>query len=115
MNEKTILYASTIITIIGLLFLYIYSDEFDTKVIVQNLEQLPTSQPVTIQGTITQLQKTDKATFLQISGQRTETADIILFNKEAIFLEEGQQVEISGTVEQFKGKPEIVANKVIVR
>jgi len=36
-----------------------------------------------------------------------------LFKDSEIFLEEGDYVEVTGTVEDYNGKKEVIANKVV--
>lgn len=114
MEEKHILQASLIITLIGLTFLYFYAEEFDTKV-TPSVEQVQPSTQIKMIGKITKITTTDKATFLQIEGQRIETTNVILFNKENIFLPKGAYAEIYGTVENFNGQKEIVASKIVLK
>ena len=114
MEEKTIFKVSLIITILGLLFLYFYADEF-TANIVQNIDNLPKTSQVTIKGKIQSLTIKDKAIFLKIEGEQTITTDAIIFQKEALYLHEGDNVEITGNVEDYQRKKEIVASKVIIK
>jgi len=114
MEEKHILQASLIITLIGLIFLYFYAEELDTKV-TPTIENVHPATQIKMIGKITKVTTTDKATFLQIEGQRIETTNVILFNKEEIFLPEGAYVEVYGTVEEFNNQKEIVASKIILK
>jgi len=100
--------------LLGLTFLYFYSDELDTKV-TPSLESTPPSQQITLLGKITKITTTDKATFLQIQGQRIETANVIVFNKENILLPEGAYAEITGRVEEYHGQKEIIAQKITLK
>lgn len=114
MQEKHILQTSLIITLIGLMFLYFYAEEFDTKV-TPSIENIQPATQIKMIGKITKVTNTDKATFLQIEGQRIETTNVILFNKENIFLPEGAYAEIYGTVEEFNGQKEIIASKIVLK
>lgn len=114
MHEKHLLQTSLIITLLGLTFLYFYSDEFDTKV-TPSLETAPPSAQIKILGKITKITPTDKATFLQIQGQRIETANVIVFNTENILLPEGAYAEITGTAEEYHGQKEIIANIITLK
>mgnify|MGYP001607335419 FL=1 len=114
MEEKTIFLTSLIITLCGLLFLYFYADEFTTN-IVQNIDNLPKTTEVTIKGKIHSLTTKDKVIFLKIEGQQTITTDAIIFQKEELFLHEGDNVEITGNVEDYQGKKEIVTSKVMIK
>jgi len=114
MDEKTIFTISLIITLSGLLFLYFYADEFTTN-IVQNIDNLPKTSEVTIKGKINSLTTKDKAIFITIEGKQTIKTDAIIFQKEELFLHEGDNVEITGNVEDYQGKKEIVVSKVTIK
>ena len=114
MQEKHIFQASLIVTLLGLTFLYFYTDEFDTKVI-PSLKPNKISQQITILGKITKITPTDKATFLQIEGQHIETANVILFKKDNIFLPEGAYAQITGTVEEYEDQTIILAQKITLK
>jgi len=113
-EEKTIFITSLIITLIGLLFLYFYADEFTTEA-VQNIDNIPKTTEVKITGTIRELTTKDKVTFLTIEGEQTITTNAILFQKEELFLHEGDYAEITGNVEDYNGKKEIIISKLIIK
>ena len=113
MNEKTIVRFSLLMILIGLGFLYLYADELELPAL-ENLDSHPLQEKVRMHGTITSLQKSQKALFLQVQGERIETMDIIFFPQEEPFLKEGDKVEVVGQVEEYQGKKEIVADKVIL-
>jgi DNA/RNA endonuclease YhcR with UshA esterase domain len=110
-NERTLLKISITITIIGLSFLFLYSEEIDLREIASIDTQLP-EEIVTMQGIVQKVQPSDKVLFMNVAGQRTENVDVILFTEENIYVKKGDSVEISGTVEEYKGKKEIIANKI---
>ena len=40
--------------------------------------------------------------------------DVVVFNDEEIYLKKGDYVEISGEVEEYKGKKEIIASEITI-
>jgi len=114
MQEKTILKISIIIIIIGIGFLFLYVEELDLKPI-ENIESYKKDETVYLIGEVKSVRVSDKAIFLKIEGKKIEDIEIIVFNDEKILLEEGNFVEIYGTIEEYKGKKEVIANKVILK
>ena len=114
MNEKTIFKISIISTIIGLLFLLLYAGEIDLKA-VSNIEDIPEEELIKIKGTVTSLRTSDKTIFLEVEGETVQKNQVIVFSDQDIYLKEGDYVEISGMVEEYNGKKEIIANEIIVK
>ncbi|MBT3836137.1 hypothetical protein HOD05_04115 [Candidatus Woesearchaeota archaeon] len=114
MEEKTLLKISLVAIILGLSFLFIYSGELELKA-VETLENIPNEETVRLTGKIAQLRETESAYFLKIEGSKIQTTDVILFPEEKLFLKEGQFVEVTGDTEEYKGKKEVIANKIIVK
>ncbi len=112
MKERTILQISIIMAIIGLAFLYFFAEEIELPT-AQQLENIAPEEKVRIQGIIGRLSQQDKVAFIELQGERIETMDVILFTDENIYLHEGDYVEIIGTVEDYRGKKEVVASKIV--
>jgi len=114
MEEKTILNISLICVILGLFFLFLYAEEFDAQV-VEQLEMIPPEEEVMIKGIITKMSRYDTTVFLEVAGERIETMDVVVFPEEEIFLTEGAYVKISGMVEEYQGKKELIASKIVMK
>lgn len=112
MQEQTLLKIALISTIVGLMFLFIYSQTIDLKM-VENIDQAKVNEPVKIEGTIEQITTTDKAVFLKLSGYQWNTFDVILFPEEQLSLNQGDKVEIYGKIASYNGQKEIIADEVI--
>ena len=114
MQENTLYKVSVLIAILGLGFLYLYAEEAELP-FVNNLEDVSPQQKVKIEGTLTRLRQADKVMFLQVQGERIETLDIVFFPQETVFLHEGDRVEVEGTVEEYQGQKEIIAESIVIR
>ncbi len=114
MQEKTILKVSFVIIIIGLAFLFLYSEEVDVKQVSRIDAELP-EESVTVRGKIGRVSVHDKVIFLELLGERVEKMDVILFTDREVFLNEGDYVEVSGTIEEYEGKKEIIGNKISIK
>ena len=114
MEEKNLFRVSVAIAVLGLLFLFFYAEEVD----IRSVEQLDTALPqeqVLVQGLVTKIGGNDKVLFLEIAGERVEKVEVIVFKDEDMYLQEGDYVEITGTVEEYQGKKEVVTSTVVKR
>lgn len=114
MKEQTLFMAAVVCTILGLVILYLYAEEVNLAVL-ESPEQWKEQQTVSIQGRVEKLHVSEKAIFVTIQGQRIDTVDAIVFTEKPIFLKEGDFVEVTGTVEEYKGTKEIIADEIVVR
>ena len=114
MDEKIIFKISLIIVIFGLVFLTFYSDGLELKSVERIDSALP-EQEIKLKGVINKLTTTEKVSFIELEGQKVEKTKVILFPDEEIYLKQGDYVELSGTVEEYQGEKEVIANKVVVK
>ena len=114
MQEHTLYTISLAIILLGLGFLFLYAEEVELP-LVDSIEPFSPAEKVRIEGTLSKLHRSDKVFFLQVQGKRTETLDIVFFPKEDVFLHEGDVVEVEGTVQEFQGSKEIIAEKIMIR
>ena len=114
MNERTIYKISFATMIIGITVLFFYADQFSVER-VESIETRQVEEEVALSGTISQLRKTDTVYFLTIDGTKTIKTEVVFFPDEDIYVKQGQFVEVIGTVEEYKGKKELIANKITVK
>ncbi|MDO8656538.1 MAG: OB-fold nucleic acid binding domain-containing protein [Nanoarchaeota archaeon] len=112
MEEKTLLQVSLIMVLLGLTFLYFYAQEVQIPT-AQQLGNLPPEEEVRLQGVISRVSQQDRVAFIELQGERVETIDVVLFADEDVYLQEGDYVEITGTVEEYQGKKEVIASKIV--
>jgi DNA/RNA endonuclease YhcR with UshA esterase domain len=112
MQEKTILKVSLIVILIGLSFLFFYAEELELQNVAE-IDSIPAEEEVKMSGIIGKVTNSEKVIFLKLEAEKKEYVDVLLFNEEEIFLKEGDYVEISGTIEDYQGKKEIIANKIV--
>jgi len=114
MDEKSLQKIAIITVVIGLLVLFFYAQEVKLDIVPQ-IDNLPSSEDARIQGIITKLTKKDTVYFLTVEGQRPETMDVVLFPDQDIYLQEGSFVDIQGTVEEYNGKKELIAEEIVMK
>ncbi len=110
--EKFVFKISLIVLIIGLISLFIIAEEFNPKAVESIDKPL---EEVKISGKVNKIVNKNKVSFLEIEGKKIENVEVVVFGNENIFIQEGDIVEISGIVEEYKGKKEIIADKIILK
>ncbi len=114
MQEKTLVKLSLIITLLGLSFLFVYAQNLDLEP-TADLETSTASEKVAMKGTVKNLKVTDKAVFFELQGEKIVYTDVILFPDSSIYLREGDHVELTGQVEEYKGEKELIADKIVLK
>ena len=114
MQEKTLIKLSLIVTVLGLGFLFVYAQTLDLT-FTPELETISESEKVAMKGTVKNLKVTDKAIFFDLEGEKIVHTDVILFADSSIYLRDGDHVELTGQVEEYKGEKEVIAEKIVLR
>ncbi len=114
MQEKTILKIAVIVSMLGLGFLFLYSNQLNLATIA-DLDSVGVKESVQLRGKVNSVRVTEKATFLELEGEKVVKTDVILFPKESIFIKEGDYVEVLGTVEEYNGKKELIASRIVLK
>mgnify|MGYP001609029313 CR=1 FL=1 len=114
MQEKTLLKISYLILILGLAFLFFYSQSFDFS-LPSDPAVIESAEKVLMKGQVKNLKVTSKAVFFKLEGEKVITTDVILFPENSIYLKEGDYVEINGQIEEYNGEKELVADKIVLR
>jgi len=113
MKEKTLLKIALMCSVAGIVLLFLFSEniEIDEKAI-DKINMGSIGEYVKIKGTISKLIDTESVMILTI--QQPSQITVVLFKKRPIELREGNYVEIIGKIEDYKGKTEIIADKIRV-
>lgn len=114
MQEKPLIKISLLTTILGLSFLFFYAQTLDLT-LQQDIEDLSSPEKVMMKGTVQNLKVTDNAIFFELEGEKIIQTEVILFPESSIYLREGDHVELTGQVEEYKGKKEVIAEKIILK
>ncbi len=111
MNEKILLLVTFLLSLVGLLGLFFLSErlEYDEQTIEKiNAERM--QEMVKIKGEVVRVTALENVTF--ISVQQPSSIDVIVFENISVF--EGEQVEVIGKGEEYKGEMEIIAHRIRV-
>ena len=113
MKEKTLLKLSLIFSVLGIIILLLISSnlKIDTKSI-EKIEQEEIGNTIKVIGKIERITDMEKVMFITLAQQKTETVSVILFKDANITIPEGSYVEITGTLDDYEGKKEIIADKI---
>lgn len=112
MEEKNIYKISLAVMLAGIIVLLIFAGQIQLGGIAQ-IDELKNAEPVKFSGTISKLSAQDKVIFIELSGQKEVKTDVIVFEDQDVFLQEGDVVEVTGYVEEYNGEKEIIANKIV--
>lgn len=117
MREKTLLKIALIVSLIGLLVLYIISDNITIKqasigkITLDNKDEM-----VKVRGIVSRVTDTDKVTIMEIMQPTEITVVLFKSSNKTIPIKEGNEVEIIGKVDEYNDKMEIIAQRArIVR
>ena len=111
MKEKTLLLIAIMISILGLSALYYMSDvaEIEEKVI-ENIDATDIEKDIMIKGNVERVTDLEKVIIMEVSQPKTIT--VIAFKDGEMDIKEGDYLYITGAVQEYEGKPEIIADEI---
>jgi len=113
LKEKTLLKIALCVSVLGLVFLYFISEniELEEKVI-EKIDSTDYEKDIKIKGNVEKVTDLEKIIIFEVSQPKTIT--VVAFKDGNINLNEGDYVYITGSVEEYEGKPEIIADEIKV-
>ena len=112
MKESVLLKIALICSLLGLLILYFVSSGIEANEYKPSQLNKNIGEDVRFSGTVSKITKAENVIFIEVNHQNPVT--VVLFTKENPQLSEGDNVEIDGEVQEYKGKEEIIAQKIRV-
>jgi len=113
MKEKTLLKIALICSLLGIVVLFTISDNLSIEESdISKINHAEIGETVKITGRIEKMSDTDKLMFLEVGQEKIETVPVLLFKDSDIALKQGDYVEILGTIEDYEGEREIIANRI---
>ncbi len=115
MKEKTLLKIALICSLLGLLVIYLISNNIEIK--EKNIEKITLDNKdefVKLRGIVSRVTDTEKVTIMEITQPQQIT--VVLFKNEnkTMPIQQGNEVEIFGKVDEYEGKLEIIADRLRV-
>lgn len=115
MQDKTLLKISVICSITGIIVLFLISDNISLSATdISKIQESELGKQIKIKGKVDSLTDKENLMFLTISQEKIETISVVLFKNSDIAIKEGDIIELTGTLEDYEGKREILANRIIV-
>ena len=115
MKEKTLLKTALIVSLAGLLVLYIISDNIEIKqASIEKITLDNKDEMVKVKGIVSRLTDTEKVTIMEITQPTEITVVLFKDNNQSMPIREGNEVEIIGKVDEYNNKLEIVAQRARV-
>lgn len=113
MQEQMLLKWALMSTIIGLVLLFFISlgSKVDETTLPQ-LEDVEFGRDVKIVGAVSKVNSLGKISLIEVV--QPQSVDIVVFTEKDMILRTGDFVEIIGELREFRGKQEIIADKVIL-
>lgn len=110
MEDKTLLKVSLICSILGILILIFISHKIEIPITdIREINKDQLDQKIKVRGEISSITSLDDITILTIDDSTGEIKTV-LFDK--IDLKQNTVVEISGTIEEYKGEIEIIIDDI---
>jgi DNA/RNA endonuclease YhcR with UshA esterase domain len=100
-----------IVTIIGLITLFFFTEGYAPIVTHFEVEE----ETVQVVGEITRMTDRENIKFLQLDGCKQEQLDLIVFSDEDIYVKEGDYISATGTIEEYKGKKEMIITELAIK
>ena len=113
MKETTLLKIALICSLAGLIILYFISTKIEVKDYKPAKLNENIGDDVNLKGTITKITDKGNVVFIEVVEQSPVT--VVLFsNNDNLRLNNGDNVEVIGEVQEYNGKNEIIAQKIRV-
>ena len=111
MKETTLLKIALICSLVGLVALYFISGRIELKDYKSDfLNNKNVGDSVKLSGKITKITNGNNVVFIELSQQ--VPVSVVVFTEKDINLNENDFVEITGKVQEYNGKEEIIADKI---
>lgn len=113
MKDLTLFTVALICSVLGIIILFFISDNITiSQTNIHDIDSIEPGKTVKIIGRIERASDTEKVMFLTVGQEKIETVSVVLFKSSNITLKQGDYVEITGTVEEYQGAPEVIASRV---
>ncbi len=107
MQEKTLLKLSLIVSITGIALLFFISVYAESN---ENFQLLGEGDFAVVRGQVLTARTSGNITFLRVAPEGAITA--VIFGNDYLALGEGDNVEMRGVVEEYKGEKELIVEEM---
>ena len=113
MKETTLLKLALICSLVGLFLLYFISTKIEIKDYRPNVLSSNAGDDVKLKGTISKVTDKGNVVFVELS-QEFPVSVVVFTNENFSSLKKNDLIEVFGKVQEYNGKNEIVAQKIMV-
>lgn len=113
MKETTLLKISLICSLMGLVVLYFISTKIEIKDYKPSVFNKNIGDDVKLKGTVMKISGKGNAIFIELNQQSPVTV-VIFTDNNNLSLKSGDNVEVIGKFQEYKGQNEIIAQKMRV-
>ena len=112
MKETTLLKIALLCSFLGLIALYFASENSEYKNYVPSALNKNVGDDVKLIGIISGINNVGEVTFIEIKTETPTT--IVIFNDGNLTLNKNDKIEVLGEVQDYKGKEEIIVQRIRV-
>lgn len=113
MKETALLKLALICSLAGLIILYFISTKIEVRDYKPSILNKDVGEDVKLLGTITKITDKGNVVFIEVNQQSPIT--VVLFtDDDNLKLNNGDNIDVIGEVQEYKGKNEIIAQKIRV-
>ncbi len=115
MKEKTLLRIALISGIIGIVILFLISDNLEiNEKNIDKINKANVEEDVKLIGTISKITQLEKVAFIELKQPATMTVIVFKDKNKNLTLDKGDNVEIIGEIEEYNGELEVIAQRIRV-
>lgn len=116
MHDHTLLKIALLGSVGGIAVLFIFSEQMGVnEQVISRLDQLPEGEEVEVTGVVLGVRDLEKVMFLEIAEEKIEKVTVVLFKSRNVSVHEGDVVTVTGSLEEYQGKKEVIGNRVEVK
>lgn len=112
MDESKLLNIALTVSVLGLISLFVLSSQFKPEQVLFDKLDSTENTDIKISGVVSDVSISEKLVYLEVA--QLSSVKVLVFKPRDFNLAKGEFVEISGELSDFKGKNQIVANKIKV-
>ncbi len=114
MKESTLLKVALIIFIFGTITLYLFAGKIDVQEsTIDKITSEYIDKQIKIKGYVASCNDMEKVAYIKIA--QPQLIDIVVFKNSALEIKENDYIEVTGNVDEYNGKLQIIANEINLR
>jgi aspartyl/asparaginyl-tRNA synthetase len=113
MHENTLLKVALITSVLGVALLFFISAGVDVDAqSIARIDEIPEGKEIEVTGVVVRAHDREKVLFLTIAEEKVEDVTVVLFKNGKVNVQEGDVVTVTGSIDEYEGKKQIIGNRV---